>query len=178
MSHSDPIKDKKKARMMVNPGKPNLQITVNGLLVPLYSAGVLRRIINRDYETFLNLEKLGRFLPALFKNKDRRYYSYLELIAVQEATAKYGLPRFSQRRESEWERYVRKRWDEIRKSIKEGKEPETSIILWFGSMQSLQDTIDEILRSRGIESTPLVHYFSEKMMHRSIGQLYAPDQPG
>lgn len=140
----------------------------NGMILPLYTAETVRKIIGKKYADFLVIESRGLFPKAKFMSGKKRYYSVWEVIAVQEAVALFGRPRFSRVKEIPFVTYLRKRWDDIRESLDRGEEPEVSIYVFFKSKEDAENFFAEILRSEGIVSPSVTAKLVDGIYRRSI----------
>ena len=155
------------------------KIVFNNLHLDLFSFQTVRKILGRSLNTCLRLERLGALPAPMFvgnqgKNKKPiRYYTSHQLFELQKLKYEHGLPGeflISKKGTYVFWKLLSDRWEYLYSCYKEGKPPDSPILLEFKNQMELRNYLMGSLRKMGIQSTAVLDEFQQQLLNfRKVG---------
>ena len=163
----------------MTPQKIVKKIVFNNLHLDLFSFQTIRNILGRSLNTCLRLERMGALPAPMFvgsqgvRNKPVRYYTSHQLFELQKLKYEYGLPgEFLERKKGGyifW-RLLRERWDYLYGCYREGRPPDSPILLEFRNQIELRNYLMGSLKKVGVQSTAILDEFQQQLLgFRKVG---------
>lgn len=163
----------------MTPPKSVKKIVFNNLHLELFHFSTVRQILGRSLNTCLRLERVGAlpaamFVGALGKRKQPiRYYTSHQLFELQKLKYELGLPgEFLQRKQGTYKfwKILCERWEYLYSCYREGKPPDSPILLEFKNQIELRNYLMGTLRKMGIQSTAVLDEFQQQLLgFRKVG---------